>query len=263
MFAADFQFDNNLASDFDLIIGAFDDDVETATGGEIEFNVVKTPNSNRYDFYGAQFNTVLTWNFSVIKNPCTHSHEELYFSQYEESQIAKWLLRTDGYKWFYFLQDGYEDICYKVQINMVPHQVWGRTVGFDLTVTSDCGYGYSKKKVKKYVLNSNTPIKLFVNSDISDYILPYVEVNGTGNFYISNDNDLFQCKSNYKSTELQNVNGLITMDSENELITGLSSPNDFNWYFLRLVNGSNIISTDSANDIKIKITYREPRRVIV
>ena len=74
MFAADFQFDNNLASDFDLIIGAFDDDVETATGGEIEFNVVKTPNSNRYDFYGAQFNTVLTWNFSVIKNPCTHSH---------------------------------------------------------------------------------------------------------------------------------------------------------------------------------------------
>ena len=79
MFATDCLFDKNRASDFGLMIGTFDNDSQTATGGNIEFNVVKTPNRDTFDFYGSQFNEVLTWNFSLIKNPCTN--EDMHFSQ--------------------------------------------------------------------------------------------------------------------------------------------------------------------------------------
>lgn len=262
MFATDFLFNRNQASDFDLIIGSFDSEVETATGGEIEFNTVKTPNRNTFDFYDAKFNTILTWNFSVIKNPYTHNHDDLYFDQYEESQIAKWLLRTDGYKWFRFLQEGYEDIFYRVQVNMKPHQVWGKTVGFDLEVKSNCGYGFTEKKIRRYTLNSNNPIKLNINCDILDYILPCVSVTGSGDFYISNDSDILQNKSIDQSTQLFNVSNIVVMDSDTDQITGVL-PQNFNWYFLRLVDGVNVITTDSENDISVEIVYREPRRVIV
>lgn len=257
MFATDFLFDNNRASDFGLMIGSFDSEISTATGGDIEYTVVKSPNSDRFEFYGSQLNTVITWNFSIVKNPCLNN-DSCYFTQYEESQIAQWLLKQDGYRWFQFDQDGYRDVYYKVYINMLPHQIGGKTVGFDLNVVSDCGYGYSEEIFKKYTFNKDKPIRLDVHSDINSYILPHIILNGMGTFYISNQSDLPQ-----KYTKLENVNNEIKLDSNDDMIEGISSPNDFNWYFLRLVNGVNHIVTDSENDINIKIIYREPRRIIV
>lgn len=263
MFATDFLFDGNRANDFGLMIGSFDSEISTATGGDIEYTVVKSPNSDRFEFYGSQLNTVITWEFSIIKNPCLNN-DNCYFSQYEESQIAQWLLKQDGYRWFQFDQKGYEDIYYRVQINMIPHQIGGMTVGFDLTVVSDCGYGYSEEILKEYTLNKDKPIRLDIHSDINSYILPYISLTGSGKFYISNDSDLLQNKSNGKATELQlqNTTQAITMNSDTNIITGISSANNFNWYFLRLVNGVNNITTNS-NNIQIKIIYREPRRIIV
>lgn len=263
MFATDFIFDNKRASDFGLMIGSFNGGIETASGGEIEFSVIKAPNQDKYDFYGAAINSVLTWNFSLLKNPCTNNADDMYFTQYEERQIAKWLLKQDGYKYFRFEQEGYEDIFYRVQINMSPHQVCGRTAGFDLTVISDCGYGYSQEFTHHFTLNKENPINLTINNDTNSYILPYITLNGNGSFYISNDSDSAQNITNAKSTKFSNVTGTITMDSDKDMITGISSPNDFSWYFLRLVNGVNNITTDSVDNIALQITYREPRRVII
>lgn len=258
MFATDFLFDNNRASDLGLMIGSFNNELPTAAGGDIEYNIVKTPNRDTFDFYGAQLNTFITWNFSIVKNPCLSNDQSPYFSQYEESRIAQWLLKQDGYRWFQFDQKGYQDVYYKVHINMLPRQIGGKTVGFDLTVTSNCGYGYSEEIFKEYTINKDKPIRLDIHSDINSHILPHITLNGMGTFYISNKSDLPR-----KYTKLEHINGEIILSCDDDMIEGISSPNDFNWYFLRLVNGVNHIVTDSQNDINIKIIYREPRRIIV
>lgn len=258
MFATDFLFDNQRASDFGCIICSFDGGAETASGGEIEYNVVKPPNQDKHTFYGAQFDSVITWSFSICKNPC--KNDNLHFDQYEESMIAKWLIRTDGYKQFQFNQDGYEDIFYNVYVNMSPRQIAGRTIGFDLEVTSDCAYGFSDIITRKADINFSTPLTLNVHSDVYTYLLPYVRINGTGNFNIRNDNDKLQKETTLKNISLSQE---IIMDSDTDEVSGLASPNDFNWHFLRLVDGINTITTDSETDIKIEIQYREPRRIIV
>lgn len=254
MYATDFMFDNQRASDLGLMICSFDGNFETASGGEIEYNVVKTPNNDRHTFYGSQFNSVIVWNFSICKNPC--GNNDLYFNQYEESMVAKWLIKTDGYKLFQFDQEGYEDIFYNVCINLSPHQSSGKTVGFDLEVTSDCAYGFSDTIARKGTINSSTPLTLNVYSDINTYIFPYVKMNGIGNFYIDNDVDGSKQRIVFK-----NISREIIMDSETDIISGLNNPNDFNWHFLRLADGINIITTNSNTDIKIEIQYREPRFV--
>ena len=196
-------------------------------------------------------------------------NEKMYFTQYEESEIARWLLKKDGYNWFRFEQDGYNDIWYNVMFNMTPHQINGRTVGFDLVVESDCGYGFGAEeemyfKEHEETVNSSTPLYLYINSDIDTYVYPEITITGcSGDFYIYNESDAMQTLSNNKQSDFKNISDNIFMDSENDIITGIDTAPDFNWKFIRLVKGVNVLKTNSTNDIKVNIKYREPRRVIV
>lgn len=261
MFATDYLFDLQRLSDFGCMICSFDGDLDTASGGDIEFNVVKAPNRDRYTFYGSQMESVLTWNFSICKNPCLYNeYSELFFDQYEESMISNWMLKRDGYHWLQFDQEGYEDISYNVQVtSMTPHQIDGKTIGFDLSVVSDCGYGFTNEIVKKFTINSSNSYTLTLHTDMTEYVLPYIVIDGNGKFKINNENDTLQ-----SATQFKNINDQIVMDSDNNIITGINDfDEDFNWYFLRLVNGDNKLTTDSSSDIEIEIIYREARRVIV
>lgn len=249
------------------MICSFDGESETASGGEIEYNVVKAPNRDKFTFYGAQFSSALEWNFSICKNPC--QNENLYFNQYEESMIAKWLLKTDGYKLLQFDQPGYEDICYRACIRLVPRQVAGQTAGFDLTAVSDCAYGFSGLIKKQATIRENAPLVLNIHSDINTYILPLVQIKGKGDFKIFNHRDIKRTDSisdqpvEFKNAPSPAVPFDVTMDSDSEIISGPLNPDNFNWHFLRLADGMNIISTNSKSDVKIEIQYREPRFVRV
>lgn len=264
MFATDFLFDNQRASDLGLMICSFDGEGETASGGEIEYNTVKTPGRDRFTFYGAQFSSALEWNFSICKNPC--ANKNLYFNQYEESMIAKWLLKTDGYRLLQFDQPGYEDIWYRACIRLVPRQIAGATAGFDLTAMSDCAYGFSGPITKKATISQNNPLVLNVHSDVNTYILPRVTIKGIGNFEIRNHRDdakktpILNTPVAFQNAPSETSKIDVTMDSDSDIITNLSAPDRFNWHFLRLADGINVISTHS-DGVDIEIEYREPRFV--
>lgn len=265
MFATDFLFDNQRASDLGLMVCSFDGSKAT-TGGEIEYNVVKTPGRDNFTFYGSQFNSSITWDFSICKNPCRNKN--MYFSQYEESMVMKWLVKTDGYRFIQFDQDGYEDIFYSVYINASPHQVAGKTVGFDLVVTSDCAYGYTDVITKNATIYESIPLKINIRSDINAYILPTIKIKGTGNFSLETHREVYEnsalpitdnsmvSKSVFKYASYD-----IFMDSSTRTIEGLKSPGHFNWHFLKLADGANIMKTDSVIGVNVEIQYREPRYV--
>lgn len=238
---------------------------ETAAGGEIEYNIVKTPGSNKFDFYGSQFNTTITWNFSICKNPCRKGNG--CFDQYEESMIKKWLLKTDGYRMMQFDQGGYEDIFYNVYFNAAPHQILGKTVGFDLTATSDCAYGFTDIiKIEMDRIDSSTQLKFNVHSDINTYILPTVKIYRgyamIGDFSINNYSDTELANPILdKPMAFKNIQGNIVMEPEIGAIEGLTRADDSNWSFLKLKDGMNIITTDSDIGFGIELLYREPRHI--
>ena len=247
MFATDFLFDNHRASDFGLMICSFDGNTEPASGGEIEYNTVKPPGSDRFSFYGAQFNSAIEWHFSICKDP--NLSRNPYFTQYEESKTAKWLLPSDGYKLFSFSQEGYEDIFYYAYVNMTPHQILGQTVGFDLTVTSDCAYGFTGIITQKAILNKSAPsLEFHIQSDVNTCILPRIRIKSTGNFHISNVNDFGHPETIFKNLPAdQSLEFIMNSDTDTIFIqkagvtAPLPDPNMFNWHFLRLVNGKNQI----------------------
>ena len=49
----------------------------------------------------------------------------------------------------------------------------------------------------------------------------------------------------------------------NDIINGIDTPNDFNWYFPRIADGLNTFTTDNATPFTVELKYREPRRVLI
>ena len=152
MFADDFLFNNQKASDFGLIISSDTSGEAIVSGGEIDISSVRPPDRDSFDYYVGKLDSPVQFTFSVLKYSCDNPND-VYVTPEEESRIARWLIRkakTEGYGWLQFDQEYYRDICYHVCFtDMKPIQVVGRTVGFELTCISDCGYGFTNEKKHK------------------------------------------------------------------------------------------------------------------
>lgn len=288
MYATDFCFDENYLSDFGCIIASFDNSSEDVSGGTIEYDSVKAPNSDKFRFYGAQCNEVLVWNISIIKNPCLTNNME--FSHKEERKILKWLKRTDGYKWFKYVSGDYgtttinnysivlgtnvssdteEDIYYQVKIDVKPHRIYGQTIGYDLTITANCTYGFTNLIEKSATITSSSTFTFEVDTDANEYIYPeklIIENNDTTSFSLENSSDSLRTISLDTATKFNNLsaNSTLTLDCDNQIITGLDDPSNFNWYFPRLVDGVNVFSIgNNEGTINTTIQYREARMVMI
>lgn len=231
MIATDFCFDGLYLSDFDCIIVNFDNNEDSVSGGATEYDAIKAPDSDKFRFYGSQFNTVLTWNLSIGKNPCkANTYNEQFFTHEDERKISKWLVRTDGYKWFNFIERKTKvpnnhyfglsvgkainvdssDTKFQVKIDRVPHKIAGNLVGFDLTITANCAYGFTDPITKMGTINSNTSLAFNVDTDAKEYILPekfkISNIVQTNTFNIENEYDSQRRISLNKATSFQGLN---------------------------------------------------------
>lgn len=262
MFAEDFLFNGQKASDFGLVISSDNGGESVVSGGEIDIVSVRTPDSDTFDFYTGKLDSPIQFTFSVLKLKCNDPND-IYVTPEEESRIARWLMRKSkftGYGWLQFDQDFYRDICYKVCFTvMQPIQVAGHTVGFELTCVSNCGYGFSNEKKHKFKLSNLTNKKIVLTSDMVTYVYPYISVKGgSGEFTFGVEEDTQQSLAHFT-----NITSDLILDSENDIINGIPSTKDFNWYFPRMIDGDNTFITSSTNELTVELTYREARRIMV
>ena len=260
----DFKFNGQKASEYGLIPCYFDNSEMSVSGGDVNYITSKSNKSDRNIFHVAKYDEMISWTFSVMKNPCKMMDDEPKFTQNDESRIAKWLVREDGYKWLEFDAEGYEDVCFLAYTSSFkPHKINGDTIGFDITFTTDSPWGYTNIISNSSTFNYKNPFVLYLYNDNERCIYPYIELQVTDSYddlTLNNTSDV-----TYSSTHLYNLeaNSKITMDSCNRIIDGLSSPNNFNYRYIRLLDGKNILTTNSESDISIKIKYREIRRIFV
>ena len=275
MYCTDFIFDNERLSDHGYMICDFGAGDSTWSGGDVTFTSMQSPGTNTFTHYYSKFDTPLSFNFSIMKNPCGGaSQKDLYFTQDEQSYVMRWLQRLDGYHWFAFDQEGWEDIWFRVQMNLQSHYNGGIVIGYDVTCTADSPYGYSQLHTKDIVLSSsaNSPaagsdsITIKNYSDIPGYIYPRLTITpeNTGTIKL-----LSGCEGYKKITTIENApaGNTIILDGNNDEITGLHNMNDFNFIFPVMANGYRDIDTTFVNigdmDVQLKIQYRFIRRVTV
>lgn len=207
MYATDFEFNGELASEHGLMVCTWGDESDVAEGGNIEPNVIKPPNRDTFDWYGGQFNNPLVWNVSVAKLFCDGDKQADYDQEVsieKEREIARWLMKP-GYKWTRFLddRDGGDELWYKCNVTVTPYQVYGVTIGFDLVFTSNCAYGFTDEQIISDIINSSTPLEIGIDTDINEYVYPSITLSGKGEVELYNENDLEQNLTNAKQTKVR------------------------------------------------------------
>lgn len=228
MIAMDFCFDGLYLSDFGCIIVNFNNDNRETSGGNTEYDSVKAPGRDKFRFYGSQYNEPLSTTISIMKNPClSDSIEDMNFNHNEERKITKWLKKTDGYKCFKYaqgnenIQNPYfsvamgkeigsdSDIWYQVKIDVVPHRLYDDLIGFDLTITSNCAYGFTDTITKQATINSTTPFSFEVDTDADEYIYPekfeMSNIHTIGSFNIENKFDKERSINNNMATSFSEI----------------------------------------------------------
>lgn len=261
MFATEFIFNGHSSAEYGITICGFDGSDTSISGGEIEVNSVQPPSSYTFDYYGRTMPNPITWTFSVCKVPCEVEDNEYYFSIDEQRHIAKWLLGEPGYKPFCIPSDD-EDIYYFCTANMTPHMIGNDVGGFDITITSNSGIGFSYELAR---IDSFTDgkkgktIQIQVNNDIKVPIYPEIKIIGSGDFEIVNTNISGDVISR---SVFKNITNELILDCANDIIQGLNKATDFNYEFPILHDGINNLTCTNP-DVQIQIKYREIRKVIV
>lgn len=264
MYAADFVFDGRKLSNYGLMIGEIGGSSMSTTTGGMTVKSISVPGKDAFEIYASAYDGSVVWEFDIVKYDCSDLNNP-YISQTEDAAIRRWLIRKDGYHWIHFEQDEFEDIFYKVYINLSPLYINGRLAGYHATVTSNCEYGFSKIYTYNFSLNGTGSFEIINLSDEHGYIYPEFTITSlsSGNFIFQNLCE--EDKNRYTQIYGMENNQNIHIDSENEIMEG-TGYDKWNWKFPRMVQDAygykpNIFSANLPCTVTMKIRY--PRKAVV
>lgn len=274
MFGKYFIYDNHSSQEFNLTIASFDSDIEIPMG--LNRSILKGE-TNRFrtspNHMGTSYDDVLSFEVTLIKDPCVTSSEDMYFSEDEIDDINAWLTSAD-YPILFHMYDYDDGVDKKYDyfgiFTEVKTQVFGgRVSGLTYTLTTNSPYAFTELIEKEFECSGETNFTIEVNnSERKREIYPIIKLNPTGdelgrvNITIKNSTD------DDKSITLNVLKEPITIDCSKSKIydaVGLLSFEDLGLsdigyiYWVRLYHGVNNFTV--VGDTKIIFEYREPRKV--
>jgi len=268
-----FKYDGKTTEDFGLIIGSFENKTETEIGLE---RSVDRGESNTYrtraNHFGTYYDDVLTFEITLIKDPCKFSGEDLYFTRSETRKINRWLT-SSHYPILFHMTDydnhiiADEQVDYFGIFNSVEAHKAVNIAGLTFTFTCDSPFAYSS--VKEEVITSETSVNSIIYNDSDeahDYVYPLLKItpNIDGIITIKNETD-----SNGTMDINCLIGNVVYIDAQKLKVTDLAGGlisfeklgiNDVdNIYWMRFCSGENKIKI--IGNATVRFTWREARKV--
>ena len=272
MFCTEFIFDGISSKEYDLIICSFDGNKSgsATAGSNIEYTTFKAPNSNKWVKTGSNYNEQLTFTFEVCKYKCNSVVNEP-LSERELAFIMRWLVRKE-YKYLRFMQEGYENIYYKCQINAEKYEIAGKCYGLTLTVVCNAPFGWSERIHATISSSTTSSVQLYDSSDEIGVIYPKIEILSKSGTVDAPQDITIRNETTGIEMLIKNciVNEQITcrnMKIESSEYTSNHTTlfDDFNWKWFSIGNTFD----NRVNEIKvtgncdIELSWRVPRKAVV
>ena len=266
IYGKSFTYNGKSSDDFDIFLAS----VNTISSYEMGLDqsmIVGEMNKyrNHQNYNGVKYNDVLSFEFSIVKNPCNDSENNMSFTRKDVREINKWLTGCKYPSVLHFNDDD-EYIDYICLITSVDNESFGGDI-IELKYTATCiaPYGYSEIKTFEKNITSSSTFQIENNSDeVNDYVYPIITItpNETGEIQLKNSDDNAALTINSKkklaitiNCELQQFYDEIGLLSFEDLsITDISSI-----YIPRLKYGTNNFTV--IGNCSIKFEWREPRKV--
>ena len=230
LYCTEFVFDGKSSKEYDLIIGSFDGGQNgEATAGN---------NSNQWVKTSAAYNEPLSFTFQICKNPYVSKEP---FSERELAFLMRWLVQKD-YKYLQFIQQGFEHIFYRCQLNAERYLIGGECYGLTLTAACDAPYGWSNAGPQDIIIsNALTSDVMKINNCIAGEEITIQDMK-------------------IKSSECYKA-------SDNKGYAGnhLTFFDDFNWKWFSIGNTfeNRINEITVTGNCTVNMNWRVPRKAVV
>lgn len=261
IYANDFTFCDSKLSDFNYIIAAIDNSssIENTSCGNIEI-LTERPVQNKRDIsHGFKYGEGITLSFQIVRiDELSHTPAPVTNEEYET--IMRWLVRP-SYNYITFDTD--DNLFFHVKIKADAIKIGNIVHGFELTLTNDSAYGYSKEHTTH--IGDLCTAYLEDKSSLVGYTYPILKICPNSGIYTLTNNlepDRFLRINNCTAGEI------ITVDCENKTIKSTNTDHDlakdFNFAFFRFLNtyNNNLNKITSANG-SVDMTYRFTRMVSI
>lgn len=256
MNCSDAIFDGVKLSDQGFMIASFSDDDTINAGSNIEFT--HTFNGENWLKTDAKYSEQLTFNFSIIKNPCEPDYK-VYFTREDIGFVMRWFVRKE-YCLFHPLEDGHENLYYNCVFKATERIANGQVIGFDLEGTCDAPFGYGEE-ISINLYNSSSIQQLYDNSDEIGSTIPYIEATCVNN----GDIEIQNCDTK-KTTIVKNckANEVITFYPDYQITSSTKRTDlakSFNYCFFEFGNTlDNRVTDVNVTNCNLLLKYRPKRK---
>lgn len=228
-----------------------------SAGGETELITEKTPRSNKFHIISQEYSKPQSFTFQIVNTDGSN------IDAAKERSLKKWLCKRGKYFSFQIDDERFNNIILEVNISNPQLIKVVNVVGMEFTVNCKSSFGYSPTVKKKHDITTNGQhIKLFIVNDDDDYIYPDIVIKAKEdcNLTITNSTEVAHREfviNNIKANEEITILGSLPDISTSRANHAIWS--DFNKRWLRLIDGTNILTV--SNKCTITISYSEPRKV--
>lgn len=271
LYGSHFEFGGISSRRYKLILANVDTDRMAQVSGSIEGVTVFNKKTKRRLLIGNNYaNFPMTFEVNIVTD------DDSVLGESEQREIERWLFNRNDYKKFYVdMADDYSCSSFDLVngeikrwymrcrfINASRLEYFGGIVGYRATMETDSGYWWQDTTSLTFTLNPNatqsTLINIDVDSDLDDYIYPYVTFltgpNSSNNIEIRNWTDHILREMYFlglPANTLVEVNGEINYVTPS-VVNKLSSRD-----FPRLVNGRNMVAIGAgASEINFQFNNR-------
>lgn len=239
-YGSSFSFDGISCEEYGLMLYDFNTttqgNTEFAKGMEIQED--RIPGRTRSLFYGTYYKNPLEFTLVFGADEYAANYGEDLDRQ-DLEVIGSWLTGHREYKWLVIDQPDLEGIRYNcILTDLKVLEYAGNKWAFQCTVHCDSPFAYTLPQTDSFEVDGSAEVTLHSRSTSNLPYYPRVTIwmNGSGDFSIRNDDNLFEIKNWTKADDVFYIDGetgVITAES------GLNVFNNFNFVFPQLHRGTN------------------------
>ena len=254
-----FVYDGTSSDEYGIVCVTFSPTtLETVDGHTSELEIEKSVRGNIFHIISQEYSAPLSYTIQVINKDGSP------ITTIQERAIKKWLCQKNKYKYFCILNKRYADIWFYANIGNPKVLYVADTVGLEFEITTNAPFAFSDERNKKWQMEGVDIIEDFYvdnDEDLPIYPKLIITMNEGGTLTLKNES--ITDVSNTLTINNCEVGEIITIDCNyphiSSSIVTHNVFDDFNKYWIYLIDGYNRISTDKS--CTLDFTYREYRKV--
>ncbi len=260
--ASQFEYNNQMSDDWNLILCKFDDDGIDETSNGLDLSPITDELVNKDIDYGAKNDSKLSFDITLVHK----TDSTKMFTRGEIRELSRWLLTPDIH-WLKLYDEEYDDYWALGRfLSISKTTMEGKIPAVTVTFESVYSYYYSDVIRRSFTVDGSSSVEIIANGDeLEGYMYPDMTIKNLSGDTVTIQNSLDSMPFSLSGLEKGET---ITIDGQNLILYSDKATSSlgfkifgdmFNRHWLKFFRGTNTLKMTGS--FQVTFEYREARRI--